>query len=67
MIEEFLTSLPEDSSSNLLSAFDQKLFQEKIGSILYLASQSLPDILYATAQLSRRSNKCTARDMKIDY
>jgi hypothetical protein len=57
MIEVFLTSLPEDSSSNLLSVFDQKLFQEKIGSILYLASQSRPDLLYVTAQLSRRSNR----------
>jgi hypothetical protein len=64
MSEDFLTSMPIHSTDELLSPFHQKLFQEKVGSILYLASQSRPDLLYATTQLSRRSNKCTARDMK---
>jgi hypothetical protein len=64
MSEDFLTSMPNHTNDELLSPFHQKLFQEKVGSILYLASQSRPDLLYATTQLSRRSNKCTARDMK---
>jgi hypothetical protein len=64
MIEEFLTALPEESLENVLPLPDQKLFQEKVGSMLYLASQTRPDLLYSITQLSRRSNKCTARDMK---
>ena len=28
-----------------------------------MASQTRPDLLYSTTQLSRRSNKCTLRDM----
>jgi hypothetical protein len=64
MTEDLLTMLPADASNPLLSSFDQTLFQEKVGSILYLASQSRPDLLYTITQLSRRSNKCTARDMK---
>ena len=62
MSDDFLTSMPTHSNDELLSPSHQKLFQEKVGSILYLASQSRPDLLYATTQLSRRSNKCTARD-----
>jgi hypothetical protein len=64
MIEEFLTSMPHDSDDHLLAPSYQKLFQEKVGSKLYLASQSRPDLIYATTQLSRRSNKCTLCDMK---
>jgi hypothetical protein len=64
MAEDFLTMLPSDDSNPILSPNDQTLFQEKVGSILYLASQSRPDLLYAITQLSRRSNKCTTRDMK---
>ena len=33
-----------------------------MGSILYLASQTRPDLLYSTNQLSRRSNKTTAQE-----
>ena len=63
MSEDFLTNMPINNPSNLLSADLQTLFQEKVGSILYLASQTRPDLLYSTTQLSRRSNKCTLRDM----
>ena len=65
MSEDFLTNMPPNNSSNLLSADLQTLFQEKVGSILYLASQTRPDLIYSTTQLSRRSNKChgTLRDM----
>ena len=34
-----------------------------MGSILCLASQSRPDLIYSTTRLSRRSNWTTARDM----
>jgi hypothetical protein len=63
MSEDFLTNMPTNDPTNLLSADLQTLFQEKVGSILYLASQTRPDLLYSTTQLSRRSNKCTLRDM----
>ena len=63
MAEDFLTNMPISNPSDLLFADLQTLFQEKVGSILYLASQTRPDLLYATTQLSRRSNKCTTRDM----
>ena len=65
MAEDFLTSLrtADPSLTPLLSPDLQTLFQEKVGNILYLSSQTRPDILYATTQLSRRSNKTTARDM----
>ena len=63
MAEDFLTNMPVSSPSTLLSADLQTLFQEKVGSILYLALQTRPDLLYSTTQLSRRSNKCTLRDM----
>ena len=65
MAEDFLTSLrcADPSATPLLAPELQTLFQEKVGNILYLSSQTRPDILYATTQLSRRSNKTTARDM----
>jgi hypothetical protein len=40
MIEDFLTALPENLTAPLLSPSEQTLFQEKVGNILYLASQS---------------------------
>jgi hypothetical protein len=52
MIKEFLTALPEDSLDHNLPLPDQKLFQEKVGSMLYLASQTRPDLLYSITQLS---------------
>jgi hypothetical protein len=65
MAEDFLTSLRhiDPNSSILLLPDVQTLFQEKIGNILYLASQSRPDLIYATTQLLRRSNKATIKDM----
>lgn len=63
MSEDFLTNMPVSLSTSLLPPAEQTLFQEKVGSILYLASQTRPDLLYSTTQLSRRSNKCTLRDM----
>jgi hypothetical protein len=59
-----LPTLPDKSPDTLLPPPDQKLFQDKAGSMLYLASQTHPDLLYAITQLSRCSNKCAARDMK---
>jgi len=72
MSEDFLTSSIDHADDPKLDLPDQVLFQEKFGSVLYLASQTRSDLLYAVGQLSRRSNKCTARDMKaadrlLDY
>ena len=64
MREDFLTSLPDHIDDEKLLDSIQTLFQEKVGSILYLASQTRLDLLYAVTQLSRRSKKCTTRDMK---
>ena len=63
MSEDYLTDMSSHSDDILLTPFFQTLFQEKVGSILYLASQTHPDLLYSTTQLSRRSNKTTARDI----
>ena len=63
MSEDYLTGLSLHTDDILLTAPFQTLFQEKVGSILYLASQTRPDLLYSTTQLSWRSNKTTARDM----
>ena len=63
MSEDFLTSSKTVSDLPLLPLPLQTLFQEKIGNILYLASHTRPDLLYATAQLSRKSNKATSKDM----
>jgi len=64
MQEDYLTAMPEFDESMLLPKAQQQLFQEKVGTLLYLASQTRPDLLYSVTQLSRRSNKCTLRDMK---
>ena len=63
MSKDFLTNMPLPSVDLLSPPELQTLFQEKAGSILYLASQTRPDLLYSTTQLSRRSNKTTSRDM----
>ena len=67
-----MTSFIDHTNDPKLDLPAQVLFQEKFGSVLYLASQTRSDLLYAVGQLSRRSNKCTARDMKaadrlLDY
>ena len=56
MSEDYLTGMSSHIDDILLTPSLQTLFQEKVGSILYLASQTRPDLLYATTQLSRRSN-----------
>ena len=66
MSEDYLTSMRSSLAADpptILPLDLQTLFQEKVGNILYLASQSRPDLLYSTTQLSRRSNKATLRDM----
>ena len=63
MAEDFLTSSKTASDLPLLSQPLQTLFQEKIGNILYLESHTRPDLLHATTQLSRRSNKVNSKDM----
>ena len=63
MSEDFLTSLKSDSDLSLLPLPLQTLFQEKVANILYLASQSRPDLVYSTTQLSRHSNEATSKDM----
>ena len=45
MTEHFLINMPVSSPALLLSLDLQTLFQEKVGSILYLASQTRPDLL----------------------
>jgi hypothetical protein len=64
MREDYLTSLPDHVDDPILILDQQTLFQEKVGSLLYLASQTRLDLLYSITQLSRRSNKCNTRDMK---
>jgi hypothetical protein len=64
MREDYLTSLPDHVNDPILTLDQQTLFQEKVGSLLYLASQTRLDLLYSVTQLSRRSNKCNTRDMK---
>ena len=64
MREDFLTSLPDHQDDQKLIDALHTIFQEKVGSILYLSSQTRLDLLYAVTQLSRRSKKCTTRDMK---
>ena len=63
MAEDFLTSSKTASDLPILSLPLQTLFQEKIGNSLYMASHTRPDLLYATTQLSRRSNKANSKDM----
>ena len=63
MSEDYLTGLSLHTDDILLTPPFQTLFQEKVGSILYLASQTHPDLFYSTTQLSRRSNKATTRGM----
>ena len=57
MSEDYLTGMSSHADDILLTPLFQTLFQEKVGSILYLASLSRPDLLYTTTQLTRRSNK----------
>jgi hypothetical protein len=64
MREDYLTSLPDHVNDPILALNEQTLFQEKVGSLLYLASQTRLDLLYTATQLSRRSNKCKSRYMK---
>ena len=47
MREDFLTSLSDHCAEPKLEDSLQTLFQEKVGSILYLASQTRLDLLYA--------------------
>ena len=63
MCEDYLTSMSLHTDDILLTTYLQTLSQEKVGSILYLASQTRPDLMYSVTHLSRRSNKTTARDM----
>jgi hypothetical protein len=64
MKEDYLTSLPDHVNDPILTLDQQILFQDKVGSLLYLASQIRLDLLYSVTQLSRRSNKCNTRNMK---
>ena len=43
MCEDYLTGISSHSNDILLTPIFQTLFQEKVGSILYLASQTRPD------------------------
>ena len=52
MRKDFLTSLPDHLDDPMLEALYQTLFQEKVGSILYLSSQTRLDLLYSVTQLS---------------
>ena len=63
MTEDFLTSLKTSHNLPLLSSDLQTLFQEKIANILFLASNTRPDLIYSTTQLSRRRKEATAKDM----
>jgi hypothetical protein len=53
MKEDFLTSLLDHVDDPLFSKDLQTLFQEKVGSILYLSAQTRLDLLYSVIQLSR--------------
>ena len=51
--EDYSTTLKNMTYLPILSSDLQKLFQENIGNILYLSSNTHPDLLYSTIQLSR--------------
>ena len=63
MSEDYLTGMNLHTDDILITPSFQTLFQEMVGSILYKASQTRPDPLYSTTQLSRRRNKTAARNM----
>ena len=63
MHTDYLTSQPLDLSP-LTDESSQTLFQQKVGCLMYLMSQTRPDLHYPVTQLSRRSFKATSRDMQ---
>ena len=58
MSEDYLIGMSLQIEGMLLT-----LFQDKVGSILYLALQTRPNLMYSVTPLSRRSNKATTRDI----
>jgi hypothetical protein len=52
------------SSSEMDQPTDLKLYQEKVGTLLYAAISTRPDIAYAVNKLTQRMQSPTARDAK---
>ena len=55
--------LPSSSTNSLLSKKLIELYQSKVGSLLYLANQTRPDILFAVNMASRQTKAPTEADM----
>ena len=62
MSETYLTNMG-DYPNIPLHDTKQTLYMSKVGKLIHLATQTRPDILYATTQLSRRNKKASRRDM----
>ena len=63
MRTDYLSSQPLDLSP-LVDEPSQTLFQQKVGCLMYLMSQTRPDLHYPVTQLSRRPFKATSRDIQ---
>ena len=62
MAETYLTNMSNYTNTPLHDTL-QTQFMSKVGKLIHLATQTRPDILYATTQLSRRNKKASRRDM----
>ena len=62
MAETYLTNMSQYANTPLHDTL-QTQFMSKVGKLIHLATQTRPDILYATTQLSRRNKKASRRDM----
>ena len=62
MHTDYLSTQPSDNSP-LLPDHLQQVFQQKVGCLMYLMTQTRPDLHFSVTQLSRRSSKATTKDM----
>ena len=62
MSKTYLTNMDNYTNTPLYDTL-QTLFMSKVGKLIHLATQTRPNILYATTQLSRRNKKVSRRDM----
>eukprot|EP01035_Chromulina_nebulosa_P025306 gene25306-33026_t len=54
---------PSSDTNPLLNSHLIELFQSKVGTLLYLANQTRPDILFAVNMMSRQTKQPTKHDM----
>ena len=62
MHTDYLSTQPSDSSP-LLPEHLQKVFQQKVGCLMYLMTQTRIDLHFSVTQLSRRASRATTKDM----